>query len=69
MSFPLNFTKALKSLGFRIYCSESDRRGIIGESEVGKTAIIKGLAQRIVAGDVPDSLRTHQIIVLVLRQF
>ncbi len=35
---------------------------LIGEPGVGKTAIVEGLAQRIVDGDVPDSLR-HRVIV------
>jgi ATP-dependent Clp protease ATP-binding subunit ClpB len=37
---------------------------LIGEPGVGKTAIIKGLAQRIIAGDVPESLRACQIVAL-----
>ena len=37
---------------------------LIGEPGVGKTAIAEGLAQRIVRGDVPDSLKNHQIFSL-----
>jgi ATP-dependent Clp protease ATP-binding subunit ClpB len=37
---------------------------LIGEPGVGKTAIAEGLAQRIVAGDVPESLRGRQLVSL-----
>jgi len=39
---------------------------LIGEPGVGKTAVVEGLAQRVIAGDVPDSLKDRRVVSLDL---
>ena len=49
----------------RILCRRTKNNPVlIGEPGVGKTAIIEGLAQRIVKGDIPDNLRGTRVVAL-----
>ena len=41
---------------------QDQEQPLIGEPGVGKTAIVEGLAQRIVRADVPDSLRDTRLV-------
>ena len=46
--------------------ADQEQSRLIGEPGVGKTAVVEGLAQRLVAGDVPDSLKSRRLLSLDL---
>ena len=49
---------------FKYWVEEQNNPVLIGEPGVGKTAIVEGLAQRIINGDVPSALQDRKLISL-----
>jgi ATP-dependent Clp protease ATP-binding subunit ClpC len=65
---PLIIGRARETLGMmEILCRQTKRNPIlVGDPGVGKTALVEGLAQKIVAGDVPAPLKDRRIVELSL---